>query len=86
MPLSECISWSREIAIESIKMIYDSLTGDKSQDILYSEIDKTTKKTKALGLIGAALYLGLPLSYFFGISGEIILNVKGKRKWNENIY
>ncbi len=83
-PISECISWSKEIASESIKMIYDSLTGEKSQDILYSEIDKTTKKTKALGLIGAALYIGLPLSYFFGISGEIILNVKGKRKWNEN--
>lgn len=85
-PLSECISWSKEIAIESIKMIYNSLRGEKSQDILFSEIDKTTKKTKALGLIGAALYIGLPLSYFFGISGEIILNVKGKRKWNENIY
>lgn len=83
-PLSECISWSREIAIESIKMIYNSLRGEKSQDILYSEIDKTTKRTKALGLIGAALYIGLPLSYFFGVSGEIILNVKGKRKWNEN--
>ncbi len=55
-PLSECISWSKEIAIESIKMIYNSLRGEKSQDILYSEIDKTTKKTKALGLIGAALY------------------------------
>jgi predicted metal-dependent phosphoesterase TrpH len=82
-PLSECISWSKEIASESIKMIYDSLTGEKNQDILYSEIDKTTKKTKALGLIGAALYIGLPLSYFFGVSGEIILRVKGKRKWNE---
>ncbi|CAG0997507.1 hypothetical protein METP2_03024 [Methanosarcinales archaeon] len=45
-------------------------------------IDKTTKKTKALALIGAGLYIGLPLSYFFGISGEIILNIKGKRKWN----
>ncbi len=85
-PLSECISWSKEIAIESIKMIYNSLRGEKSHDILFSEIDKTTKKTKALGLIGAALYIGLPLSYFFGISGEIILNVKGKIKWNENIY
>ncbi|MCZ7356472.1 MAG: hypothetical protein O8C66_03510 [Candidatus Methanoperedens sp.] len=84
-PLSECISWSKEIASESIKMIYDSLTGEKSQDILYLEIDKTTRRTKALGLIGAALYIGLPLSYFFGVSGEIILNLKGKRKWNENI-
>ncbi|MEQ9731076.1 MAG: PHP-associated domain-containing protein [Candidatus Methanoperedens sp.] len=83
-PLSECMLWSREIAIECIKMIFNSLKGEKSQDILYSEIDKTTKKTKALGLIGAALYIGLPLSYFFGVSGEIILNVKGKRKWNEN--
>ncbi len=85
-PLSECISWSKEIASESIKMIYNSLRGEKSQDILYSEIAKTTTKTKALGLIGAALYIGLPLSYFFGVSGEIILNVKGKRKWDENIY
>jgi len=84
-PLSECMSWSREIAEESIRMIYNSLRGEKSQDILYSEIDKTTMKTKALGLIGAALYIGLPLSYFFGVSGDIILNVKGKRKWNENI-
>ncbi len=83
-PLSEYISWSKEVAAESMRMIYNSLRGEKSQDILYSEIDKTTKKTKALGLIGAALYIGLPLSYFFGISGEIILNVKGKRKWNEN--
>jgi predicted metal-dependent phosphoesterase TrpH len=83
-PLSECISWSREIAIESIKIIYNSLRGEKSQDILFSEIDKTTKKTKALGLIGAALYIGLPLSYFCGVSGDIILNIKGKRKWNEN--
>ncbi len=83
-PLSECISWSTEIAVESIKMICKSLAGGKSQDILYSEIDKTTKKTKALGLIGAVLYIGLPLSYFFGVSGDIILNVKGKRKWNEN--
>ncbi len=83
-PLSECISWSREIAVECIKMIYNSLRGEKSEDILYSEIDKTTKKTKALGLIGAILYIGLPLSYFFGVSGEIILNVKSKRKWNEN--
>jgi predicted metal-dependent phosphoesterase TrpH len=83
-PLSECMSWSREIAEESIRMIYNSLKGEKSQDILYLAIDKTTKTTKALGLIGAGLYIGLPLSYFFGISGEIILNVKGKRKWNEN--
>ena len=51
--LSECMSWSREIAMESIKMIYDSLTGKKSQDILFLKIDKTTTKTKALGLIGA---------------------------------
>jgi hypothetical protein len=36
-------------------MIYNSLKGEKSQDILYSAIDKTTKKTKALGLIGADL-------------------------------
>jgi predicted metal-dependent phosphoesterase TrpH len=85
-PLSECISWSKEIASESIKMIYNSLRGEKNQDILYSEIDKTTNRTKALGLIGASLYIGLPLSYFFGISGEIILNMKSKRKWNENIY
>jgi predicted metal-dependent phosphoesterase TrpH len=84
-PLSECMSWSREIAVESIKMIYNSLKGEKSQDILCLAIDKTTKKTPALGLIGAGLYIGLPLSYFFGLSGEIILNVKGKRKWNENI-
>ncbi len=83
-PLSECMSWSREVAIECIRMIYNSLRGEKSQDILFSEIDKTTKKTKALGLIGAALYIGLPLSYFFGVSGDIILNVKGKRKWIEN--
>ncbi len=80
-PLSEYISWSKEVAAESMSMIYNSLRGEKSQDILFSEIDKTTKKTKALGLIGAALYIGLPLSYFFGVSGEIILNVKGKRKW-----
>jgi predicted metal-dependent phosphoesterase TrpH len=85
-PLSECMSWSREIALESIRMIYNSLNGEKSQDILCLAIDKATKRTKALGLIGAALYIGLPLSYFFGVSGEIILNVKGKRKWNENIY
>ncbi|MCE8426102.1 MAG: PHP domain-containing protein [Candidatus Methanoperedens sp.] len=84
-PLKECMSWSREIAVESIRLIYNSLKGEKSQDILYSAIDKTTKKTKALGLICAALYIGLPLSYFFGVSGEIILYVKGKRKWNENI-
>lgn len=83
-PLSECMSWSREIAVESIRMIYNSLKGEKSQDILYSAIDKTTKKTKALGLIGAGLYIGLQLSYFCGVSGDIILNVKGKRKWNEN--
>ncbi len=83
-PLSECMSWSREIALESIRMIYNSIKGEKSQDILCLAIDKTTKTTKALGLIGAGLYIGLPLSYFFGISGEIILNVKGKRKWNEN--
>jgi hypothetical protein len=83
-PLSECISWSKEVAAESMRMIYNSLRGEKSQDILYSEIDKATKKTKALGLIGAALYIGLPLSYFFGVSGDIILNVKGKRKWIEN--
>ncbi|NJD53680.1 MAG: PHP domain-containing protein [Candidatus Methanoperedens sp.] len=82
--LSECMSWSREIAVESIGMIYNSLKGEKSQDILYMAIDKTTKKTKALGLIGAGLYIGLQLSYFFGVSGEIILNVKGKRKWIEN--
>ena len=81
-PLSECMSWSREIAVGSIGMIYNSLKGEKNQDILYLAIDKTTKKTKVLGLIGAGLYIGLPLSYFFGISGEIILNVKGKRKWN----
>ncbi len=84
-PLSECMSWSREIASESIKMIYNSLKEEKSQDILYSEIYKTTKKTKALGLIGAALYIGLPLSYFCGVAGEIILNVKSKRKWNESM-
>lgn len=84
-PITECMSWSREIAVESIRMIYNSLKGEKSQDILYSAIDKTTKKTKTLGLICAALYIGLPLSYFFGVSGEIILNVKGKRKWIENI-
>jgi len=83
-PLSECMSWSREIAIESIRMIYNSLKGEKSQDILCLAIDKTTKTTKALGFIGAGLYIGLPLSYCFGISGEIILNIKGKRKWNEN--
>jgi predicted metal-dependent phosphoesterase TrpH len=83
-PLSECMSWSREIAVESIRMIYNSLKGEKSQDILYSAIDKTTKKTKALGLIGAGLYIGLQLSYFCGVSGDIILNVKGKRKWIEN--
>ncbi len=83
-PLSECMSWSREIAVESIKMIYNSLKGEKSQDILFSEIDKTTKKTKALGLIGALLYIGLPLSYFCGVSGDLILNIKGKRKWIEN--
>jgi hypothetical protein len=65
-------------------MIYNSLKGEKSQDILYSAIDKTTKKTKALGLIGAGLYIGLQLSYFCGLSGDIILNVKGKRKWIEN--
>ncbi|VVB84470.1 Uncharacterised protein [uncultured archaeon] len=59
------------------------MKGEKSQDILYCAIDKTTKKTKALGLIGGGLYIGLQLSYFFGVSGEIILNVKGKRKWNE---
>ncbi len=80
-PLSECMSWSREVAVESIRMIYNSLKGEKSQDILYSEIDKTTKKTKALGLIGAGLYIGLQLSYFFGVSGDLILNIKGKRKW-----
>ncbi len=83
-PLSECMSWSREIAVESIRMIYNSLKGEKSQDILYSAIDKTTKKTKALGLIGAGLYIGLQLSYFCGVSGDIILNVKSKRKWIEN--
>jgi predicted metal-dependent phosphoesterase TrpH len=83
-PLSECMSWSREVAVESIRMIYNSLKGEKSQDILYSAIDKTTKKTKALGLIGAGLYIGLQLSYFCGLSGDIILNVKGKRKWIEN--
>ncbi|VVB97545.1 PHP-associated [uncultured archaeon] len=82
--LSECMSWSREIAMECIKIIYNSLRGEKSQDILFSEIDKTTKKTKAIGLIGAALYIGLPLSYFCGVSGEIILNVKSRRKWIEN--
>jgi predicted metal-dependent phosphoesterase TrpH len=82
-PLSECMSWSREVAVESIRMIYNSLKGEKSQDILYSAIDKTTKKTKALGLIGAGLYIGLQLSYFCGVSGDIILNVKGKRKWIE---
>ncbi len=81
-PLSECISWSREIAIESFKLICDSLRGKKSEDILYSEIDRTTKKIKALGLIGAGLYIGLPLSLFFGISGDIILNAKGRRNWN----
>jgi predicted metal-dependent phosphoesterase TrpH len=83
-PLSECMSWSREVAVESIRMIYNSLKGEKSKDILYSAIDKTTKKTKALGLIGAGLYIGLQLSYFCGLSGDIILNVKGKRKWIEN--
>ncbi len=83
-PLSECMSWSREIAVESIRMIYNSMKGKKSQDILFSEIDKTTKKTKAIGLIGAGLYIGLQLSYFSGISGDIILNVKGKRKWIES--
>jgi hypothetical protein len=83
-PLSECMSWSREVAVESIRMIYNSLKGEKSQDILYSAIDKTTKKTKALGLIGAGLYIGLQLSYFCGVSGDIILNIKGKRKWIEN--
>ncbi len=83
-PLSECMSWSREIAFESIRMIFNSLKGEKSHDILCSAIDKTTKKTKALGLIGAALYIVLPFSYFFGVSGDIILNVKGKRKWIEN--
>lgn len=84
-PLSECISWSREIAIESIMLICESLRGKKSKDILYSEIDRNTKKIKALGLIGAGLYIGLPLSLFFGISGDIILNIKGKRNWNENM-
>ncbi|MDW7727380.1 MAG: PHP-associated domain-containing protein [Candidatus Methanoperedens sp.] len=83
-PLSEYRSWSKEVASESMRMIYNSLRGEKSQDILYSEIDKTTKKTKAFGLIFTALYIGLPLSYFFGVSGEIILNVKSKRIWNEN--
>ncbi len=83
-PLSECMSWSREIAIESFRMICNSVKGKKSEDILYSALDKTTKKTKALGLIGAGLYVGLPLSYFFGISGDIILNFKGKKKWIEN--
>jgi hypothetical protein len=70
--------------VESIRMIYNSLKGQKSQDILCLAIDKTTIRTKALGLIGAAPYIGLTLSYFFGIPGEIILNVKGKRKGNEN--
>jgi predicted metal-dependent phosphoesterase TrpH len=83
-PLSECMSWSREVAGDSIRMIYNSLKGEKSQDILYSAIDKTTKKTKALGLIGAGLYIGLQLSYFCGVSGDIILNIKGRRKWIEN--
>lgn len=83
-PLSECMSWSREVAVESIRMIHNSLKGEKSQDILYSAIDKTTKKTKALGLIGAGLYIGLQLSYFFGVTGDLILSVKGKRKWTEN--
>ncbi len=83
-PLSECMSWSREVAVESIRMIYNSLKGEKSQDILYSAIDKTTKKTKALGLIGAGLYIGLQLSYFFGVTGDLVLSVKGKRKWTEN--
>ncbi len=82
-PLSECMSWSREIAVESIRMIYNSLKGEKSQDILFSEIDKTTKK-KTIGLIAAGLYIGLQLSYFSGISGDIILMVKGKRKWIES--
>ncbi len=84
-PLSECISWSREIAVESIKLICESLRGKKSKDILYSEIDRHTRMIKAVGLIGAGLYIGLPLSLFFGISGDIILNVKGKRNWNEHM-
>lgn len=47
--------------------------------------NKTTKKTKAMGFIGAALYIGLPLSYLFGVSGEIVQNVKSRRKWNESM-
>ncbi len=43
-PLSECISWSKEIAIESFMMIYNSLRGEKSQDILYSEIDRVNMR------------------------------------------
>lgn len=83
-PLSECMSWSREVAVESIKMICNSIRGEEKQDILYSEIDKTTKKTKALALMGAVLYTGLPLSYLFGAAGEIILNIKSQIKWKEH--
>ena len=46
--------------------------------IPYGEKDKSTS------LIGVGLYIRLKLSYFFGVSGEIILSIKGKRKWIEN--
>ena len=35
-PLSECISWSKGVAAESIKMIYDSLRGRNAR-IYYTQ-------------------------------------------------
>ncbi|HEY9246634.1 MAG TPA: hypothetical protein VIO11_07305 [Candidatus Methanoperedens sp.] len=51
---------------------------------MYSKINRNKKKINALGSIGASLYIGLPLSLFFGISGDVILNVKGRRNWNRH--
>ena len=82
-PLSECMLWSREAANEIIKMIYSSMKGEKNNDVLYSQIDKIKKRNKAIGLIGAGTYVGLHLSFFAGILGDLVLSVKSRRKWNE---
>ncbi len=69
----------RNFADPSLK---EKLTSAEDEPLCRSAaIDKTTKRTKALGLIGGGLYIGLQLSYFFGVSGDLILNIKGKRKW-----
>ncbi|VVB60310.1 PHP-associated [uncultured archaeon] len=82
-PLSECMSWSREAAREVFRMLHSSLKGEKNNDVLYSKIDRIKKRNKIIGLVGAGVYVGLQLSLFAGVLGEMVLNVKSRRNYCE---